>query len=165
MELGLGSMVLGIALHGVGVILPLCLIGLAGHYGRRCFLQYRMAFNSRQWVKTDGAISNPSDSGRQVSQGGITYSYIVAGVTYFNSQISCDESMFSTSRFDRINVALKSYAYENRLLVYYDPSCPQTAVLKTGVDPGAVVANMMVISLLLMTSLLILLQSCPFLGF
>lgn len=162
MDAGLGYLIVGIMLHAVGMALQVFLFVFVGSYALKCFRELRMALNSRRWIKTDGAISNPSQSGNIKHQRGLTYSYNVAGVTYFSSQMSCDDNIFSTSRIEKIKNALKSYARERRVLVYYDPNCPQRATLKTGVDSGAVVANLILISLVLMVSLLIFSQACLF---
>lgn len=162
MDVSVGYLIVGIMLHVVGIILPIILIGFAGSYALKCFRELRMALNSRRWIKTDGAISNPDKAGSLNLQRGLTYSYKVSGVTYFSSQMSCDDNIFSTSRLEKIKTALKSYARERRVLVHYDPNCPQRATLKIGVDSVAVLANLMVISLVLMVSVLILVQTCLF---
>lgn len=160
MDIDLGYITLSVVLHCLGISLLILLASFARIYSAKCFVQIRMGLKSRRWIKTDGTIAHVNAIDDSNKRQGLSYSYNVAGVTYFNTKISCDENFFSTSRLEKIKLTLKTYACERRVLVYYDPNYPANATLKTGIDHGAAVGNLMVICLALIIVVLLLSHSC-----
>lgn len=113
-------------------------------YGARDFIQ--LGLSSYRWASTEGAIVDSHDDSFTISGiGGTSGSSLDVPVEYketahvYEYQVGGRTYRCSTFCFggwsERAGAA---YLIGTKVLVYYDPKHPEMAVLKRGIQPGAV---------------------------
>ena len=94
-------------------------------------------FQTKNWPFTEGVIISATaqridhDKERYIID--VNYEYKLAGKAFNGHNISGTKVMYTRSE---INKELENYVPDTKVHVFYQPSSPKNAYLKTGIDNG-----------------------------
>jgi hypothetical protein len=114
----------------------------------------RIGFASRNWPDVVGKIiesgkvsAGTDDGGEPLFNARVIYRYAVGGCEYQGSMIRTLPSVFGTEYVQQVP---ELYPVGSEVIVFYDPSDPQTSILEPGVSTGTQVGMLIYVAVCVM---------------